>query len=176
MDVNDQIDKLKKLDNNRLIDVVKNYRQYGYNEELRTIAMLILEDRGVTIEELALAGNLTNATYESATSIYRSYRLNSILAFVMYVLMILGAFRVLPLMGPYGALEDYALGIQIGIIVLYFVFLVRSFLDQSQFYKTTGEKYGVDGALLYLFLGMPFYFFMFLYFRNQMKEKMKLIR
>ena len=57
--------------------------------------------------------------------------------------------------------------------VLYFVFLIRSFINQSQFYKVIGQNYGADGTLLYLFLGMPFYIFMYFYFKSQMQEKMK---
>jgi hypothetical protein len=49
-------------------------------------------------------------------------------------------------------------------------------MNQNQFYKAINKDYGTEGALLYLFLGMPFYIFMYFYFRNQMKEKMKEIK
>lgn len=35
----DKIERLKKLDTDKLIDVVKNYRQYGYDENLRNSAI-----------------------------------------------------------------------------------------------------------------------------------------
>jgi hypothetical protein len=60
--------------------------------------------------------------------------------------------------------------------ILYIVFLIISFMNQNQFYKAIGHDYGTEGALLYLFLGMPFYMFMYFYFRNQMKDKMREIK
>ena len=44
----DKIERLKKLDTDKLIDVVKNYRQYGYEENLRNSAISLLEERGIT--------------------------------------------------------------------------------------------------------------------------------
>lgn len=49
-------------------------------------------------------------------------------------------------------------------------------MNQNQFYKTIGQDYGTEGVMLYLLFGMPFYMFMFFYFRNQMKDKMKEIK
>ena len=48
----DLMTTLKTLDNSKLIDVVKNYKQYGYDEETRNSAISILEERGVSIQDL----------------------------------------------------------------------------------------------------------------------------
>ena len=37
------IDILNKFDNDKLIDVVKNYKRYGYDDELRDYAINLLE-------------------------------------------------------------------------------------------------------------------------------------
>ena len=58
--MSDKIEKLKSLDNDKLIDVVKNYRQYGYSNELRTAAIEILDSRGIDQEKLKLTGNFDN--------------------------------------------------------------------------------------------------------------------
>ena len=42
---------LKRLDNDKLIDVVKNYKRYGYGAEIRDYAIKLLEERGWSIEE-----------------------------------------------------------------------------------------------------------------------------
>jgi hypothetical protein len=62
------------------------------------------------------------------------------------------------------------------LMISYFVFLIKSFLNQSKFYKAIGKDYGVDGALIYGVAGMPLYFFMYFFFKNQMKDKLKEIQ
>jgi hypothetical protein len=68
-----KIDRLKNLDSDKLIDVVKNYRQYGYEEDLRTEAITILEERGISKEQLQLTGNFENKKYDNAEDLYKQY-------------------------------------------------------------------------------------------------------
>jgi hypothetical protein len=37
--MNEKEERLKNLDTEKLMDVVKNYRQYGYDEKLRMLAV-----------------------------------------------------------------------------------------------------------------------------------------
>mgnify|MGYP001182670474 CR=1 FL=1 len=37
---------LKKLSDSKLIDTIKNQHQYGYSDELKELAILILSERG----------------------------------------------------------------------------------------------------------------------------------
>ena len=48
----EDIDILKKFDNAKLIDIVKNHQRYGYDDELRDSAICLLEERGWSREEL----------------------------------------------------------------------------------------------------------------------------
>lgn len=57
------IEKLKGLNDLKLIEAVKNYEQYGYSESLRNNAIAILESRGITVEELKATGNFENHEY-----------------------------------------------------------------------------------------------------------------
>lgn len=172
----DKHERLLKLDNDKLIDVVKNYRQYGYDDQLRETAISILADRGISKEQLQITGSFENKTYDYANDLSASFLKNSKIAFVMY--LVLFSSRILIQIIP-----DDSVGLAWTLLIatilsfiLYFVFLIMSFMNQNQFYKAIGQDYGTEGALLYLFLGMPFYMFMYFYFRNQMKEKMKEIR
>ena len=172
----DKIERLKKLDTDKLIDVVKNYRQYGYDDNLRNIAISLLEDRGVTKEQLELSGNFVNRTYDFAGELHKSFSQNSKIAFILYGIVFLCS-----ILFPLLSINTESLGIALIIIkiaayLLYFVFLIKSFLDQSRFYKAVGKDYGIEGALLYLFFGMPLYVIMYFVFQNQMKEQMKEIK
>ena len=42
----EDFDILNKFDNDKLIDVVKNYKRYGYDDELRDYAINLLGERG----------------------------------------------------------------------------------------------------------------------------------
>ena len=56
----EDIDILKKFDNAKLIDIVKNHQRYGYDDELRDSDICLLEERGWSREELQQFGYLTN--------------------------------------------------------------------------------------------------------------------
>ena len=144
----DKEERLKKLDTDKLIDVVKNYRQYGYDENLRILAISILQERGITKEQLELTGNFKNTTYDFADDLYKSFGKNATIAFVLYGIVI-----VTTVLFPILSISSETLGFSIAIIkliayILYFVFLVKSFINQSQFYKAVGHDYGTEGALL----------------------------
>lgn len=49
-------DILKRFDNDKLIDVVKNYKRYGYDDEIRDYAINLLKERGWSIEDLKTFG------------------------------------------------------------------------------------------------------------------------
>lgn len=166
------IKRLQNLENKQLIDVVKNYRQYGYDDEMRKIALSILKERGVSKEHLQLTGNLENKTYDYAIDLYKSFSSNSKIAFLLYILILLNNILT-PLITS--SSELFALLGRIGnwiLFISYFIFLAKSFLNQEHFYKIINKNSGTENALVYLFLGMPFYILAYFYFKSQMKEKM----
>lgn len=52
----EDFDILKRFDNDKLIDVVKNYKRYGYDDEIRDYAINLLEERGWSVEDLKTFG------------------------------------------------------------------------------------------------------------------------
>lgn len=171
--MSDTLKRLENLDSNKLIDVVKNYRQYGYDDTTHEAALSILSERGISQEHLELSGNLNNVTYDKANHLYQAFNRNSKRAFLLFIVSLLTLIST-PILGIYNetlALVSFALNWIV--LFSYFIFLIRSFMNQQQFYRLIGKNYGTDNALIYLFVGMPFYLFMFFYFRNQMKEEMK---
>ena len=169
-------DKLQKFDNDQLIDIIKNYRQYGYDDSLRENAISILEERGISKEQLQETELYENESYDYAKDVFKSFQRNSKMAFFIYL-----AFFVSKILLSFVAEEEYILLTIFGVLtivlpILFIIFLVLSFINQNQFYKILGQNYGTEGVLLYVFLGMPFYIIMYFFFRNQMKEKMKEIK
>lgn len=168
-------DKLEKLDSDKLIEVVKNYRQYGYNDEIRNYALTVLEQRGITKADLLLTGNFDNAKYDYINHVFISFKRNSKLAFIFYGVLISVKFIFPHLLKGSSGSDTLLLVAFIFSFAAYFLFLLLSFLDQSKFYKLVGDDYGADGALVYIIVGMPFYVFMYFVFQSQMNEKLKSI-
>lgn len=166
------ISQLKRLDNARLIKVVKNYRQYGYDDAFREMALDILAERGITREQLILTGNFSNAPYEYGSLMHRAFRINSRTALVLYLLLLL-TYLLDPLYSGNAALSLGLHLLQPAAAIFFFFFLVKAFLNQCECYKALGRDYGTEGALLYFFLGIPLYIIMYFYFRRQMIEVMR---
>ena len=173
MESTDIKEKLSKLDRSKLTDIVKNYRQYGYSDDVRAYTIKLLEQHGISQEDLRLTGNLENTTYTYANDILSSYKRNSLIAFVSYCFtIVIKGLTIYHFVTP-----TYMTSILLIVsTIVYLIFLLMSFFNQNEFYKLTGSDYGSEGILLYLFLGMPLYIFMYFVFRNQMKERMALIK
>jgi len=166
----DKIEWLKKLNSDKLIDIVKKYRQFGYDDNLRANAILLLEERGISKDKLEMAVNFENKKDEIECGPYNSFKKNSKIALVLYGLLFLSSLLVPVLLTVSETMGLSILIIASCLLLFFFVFVTKSFLNQNQFYKGIGREYGTEGALLYLFLGMPLYILMYFFFRNQMKR------
>jgi hypothetical protein len=168
-------ERLNKLDTHKLIDVVKNYKQYGYNDEIRHYALTLLEKQGVTKSDLQLSGNFENKTFTQAHDLYITFKRNSRIALILYLLAVFIEL-VIPLLNiELDFINTLRLCTFYGSLIGYLIFLILTFLNQSEFYKLVGVEFRSEGAVVYFLLGMPFYIFMYFYFQGQMKEKLKLV-
>ncbi len=168
-------DKLLTLDNNKLIEVVKNYKQYRYKEETRNLALQILKERGIDDMHLKLTGNFENIKYKKAEGWYKSFQQNSRMAFILYGLsifswLIASIFTKMPTF-----LMVIMVVNQLLFIVFYFVFLVKSFLDESKLNKILGKKNVYGNAFIYFSFGIFLYALFYFYFKRKLKEEMELI-
>lgn len=134
---------LKRLDNDKLIDIVKNYRQYEYDNDIRDTAIALLIERGWSIDELKMFGHLDNHNYDIALNEFNAYRRNVKIAYAILFL---------------------SLG-TLAIISTVFIFL--AYRNQERFYSVLGKKN--ESAFIADGLGVMFYF----HKRNRMKEQLK---
>lgn len=134
---------LRRMDNDKLLDVVKNYRQYGYNEELRNEAITLLHERGWSEEELKMFGHLDNFDYDTALESYNAFRRNVKLAYAI-VLVSLGTLSPISI-----------------------VFFYLAYRNQTEFYRALGKE---DESFLFTdAVGVLFYF----HKRNRMREQLQ---
>jgi lipopolysaccharide export system permease protein len=168
--------KLKAYDDNKLIDLLKNYRQYDLDRSYRNTAIHILGSRGVTEQELRFGGNLKNEAYESALRYKRNYEENSKIGFLLYLVAL-----VFDLSGAvlnnngFPVLGKILLGIGVLATVLYLISFIKALISQSNFYKAI-EKKVLANSIVLVIVGIPLYPIFYYYFKRKMKEDLKQIR
>lgn len=120
-----------------------------------------------------------NEPYNYTNELYKSFLKNSKIAFVLYITLFIVNIFIQNIeinienTALSGVIELLFIILVLVILILYFVFIIKSFLNEKQFYKEIDKNTGITGVLFYFLLGMPFYIFMYFYFRNQMKKIMK---
>lgn len=165
---------LHSYDDNKLIDVVKHYRKYDYGIEYRNSSLAILNDRGISEQELKFGGNLTDHDYEESLRLKYSYEENSKLTFILYIFTVIlilpGAIlknNGFPQLGQ----AFFVGGIVIG--VFYIFALIKSFLDYTNLYKIIGKN-SVSNSLLYIILGLPLNAFAYFFVVKQINKDLKI--
>lgn len=168
--------KLNEYSDEKLVDLLKNYRQYDLDRSYKNTALKILNSRGVTEQELRFGGNLVNETFESALRYKNNYRENSRMGFFLYMVAI-----IFDLSGAilnnngFPVLGKTLLGIGILATVLFLISFAKTLSNQTNFYKVLGHKI-MSNSIVFIILGIPLYFLYYLYFNRKMKEDLKQIR
>ncbi|MDG1385083.1 MAG: LptF/LptG family permease, partial [Flavobacteriaceae bacterium] len=84
----EEVAKLDTYENDKLIDVVKNFRQHNRSLNYKQTALTILNSRGISELELKMSGHLSNLNYESATQHYIDFKENSKLGLALNIVTI----------------------------------------------------------------------------------------
>ena len=174
--MSDKKETLLRLDNSKLMYIVKNYKQYGYDEDLKEDAREILKERGINEEDLAMAGNSQSQNYEIARKIGNSFLKNARWAISLYIFLLVSKLSALALLH-----YSESLGVWVGIFyllgfILYLVFLIRSAFDHTNFYKAIGKELSTGDQLIYFFIGGAFFIFIYFQYKSPIKEELQMIR
>lgn len=160
----------------RLIEIVKNAKQFGYDENIRSLALQVLKERGISEEDLQLTGNLTNYKFDYAQELYKAYNTNSQIAFLAYIgALLLESITVFHLFGINQPGIIFSI-VYWAILLVYIVTWVKSFFNHINFYKSIGKELGTGDQIIFLVLGMPLYVFMYFFYKSRMKEEMQMVR
>jgi len=135
-----KLEKLKKFDNEKLTYIVKNYKQYGYDTEIRPAAIDILTGRGINEEDLKLTGNYENVEFNSAKELLAKYSKNSKLAFFFYGLFIITNILALVFLITLGVVGSILTIISSISVISFLISLIVSLLNQNVFLKQLERK------------------------------------
>jgi len=165
-----EYNSLIPLDNNQLIDIIKNYRQYDYTLKYKNSALSIINSRGITNQQLKFSGNFANEKLEESLRLKDKYEEDSKLAFILY-----GISLVLTLVGSILQNNNFPLigkiPFVIGIIAefIFLISLVRSFISYSNLNKHLGKD-SFSNALIFLLLGLPLYIVNYYFQRKKINK------
>ena len=162
--------ELKDFENDKLIDIVKNFRQFGLSLNYKQTALKILNSRGISELELKIGGNLSNQKYENALRLYIDFKENSKLALVLNTLTIVLGFGSSVLSyNDFPIIGTTLSGIAILTLLFFVVVFQKTTLNQSDFYKLLSIKF-LKNSFVFIILGIPLFFLYRPYFVKKMKE------
>lgn len=171
-----KLEKLKNFNDKKLIDVVKNYRQFGYDDETREAAIEILESRGIDKESLKIRGDFENKSYDDAIKYFKSYDNYSKNALILYIIMIVSKILSHGLPDSNNLLITVLVIIFWGTLIGFLICFIKAFISQSKYFDLIGkDDYGLN-ANLYFIIGPFIFLIMFFIFRNQIKKQSNQLR
>ena len=162
--------KLESFENEKLIDIVKNFRQFGLSLNYKQKALKILNLRDISELELKMSGNLSNQKYENALRLYIDFKEHSKLALVLNTLTILLGFGGLvlsnngmPVMGKILS------GIAVLCLLFFLIVFQKTISNQFNFYKLLSIKF-LTNSFVFIILGIPLFVLYRPFFIKKMKE------
>ena len=169
---NESIDikNIDRFENEKLIDLVKNYRHYGLSIAHKTNALQLLEQRGITELELKLSGNLSNESFESGVRHLEDYHENATLAnYAHLTLLIFGISGLVLNNNELSSVGKILVVIGIFSALLFLVLFTKVLKNQSEFYKILKKKF-MTHNVVFIILALPLFFLYRLYFNKKMNE------
>ena len=145
-----------------LMNIVKNSEQFNYNSEQRLIALKVLENRGISQHELLEKNSLFNKDFLKLTFLKQQYNSLSNLTITFYVVSFL--FSAL-------STTNNLIIIALGLInlILFYLFNYKSQQNLEEISKITNRN-NFTNIYVALLFGFPFFIFIYLYNKNQLKE------
>ena len=155
-------EKLNSYENEVLIKIVKDAKQYGYTEEYRNKALKVLESRNISQEELLLNNNLYNVDYNKLEELHKQYKIFSRITFFVYLILLGISF-----LGKPETIFSIIIVMVIAIIFYSALFKSQQLLDEIG--TIMGKKVDLN---LYLVIaaGFPFFILFYFYNRSYLKE------
>ncbi len=161
---------IEHFENDKLIDLIKNYRHYGLTLTDKTNALKHLKKRGITELELKLTGNLSNESYESGVRHMEDYHENATVAYYAHlIVLILGIGGFILNNNGFPTIGSIMIALAIIALILFLILFPKVVKNQAAFYKLLKKKF-MTHNVVFIILGLPLFFLYRLYFNKKMNE------
>ena len=161
---------IQHFDNDKLIDLIKNYRHYGLTLADKTNALKHLKKRGITELELKLTGNLSNESYESGVRHMEDYHENATVAYYAHlIVLILGIGGFILNNNGFPTIGSIMIALANFALILFLILFPKVVKNQAAFYKLLKKKF-MTHNVVFIILGLPLFFLYRLYFNKKMNE------
>ena len=155
-------EKLNSYENEVLIKIVKDAKQYGYTDEYRNKALKVLESRNISQEELLLNNNLYNVDYSKVEELHKQYKIFSRITFFVYLILLGVSF-----LGKLETIISITIVMVIAVIFYSVLFKSQKLLDEI---GTIMDKKIDLNLYLVIAAGFPFFILFYFYNRSYLKE------
>ena len=155
-------EKLNSYENEVLIKIVKDAKQYGYTEKYRNKALKVLESRNISQEELLLNNNLYNVDYNKVEELHKQYKILSRITLFVYLIMLGISF-----LGKPETIVSIIIVMVIAVIFYSALFKSQQLLDEI---GTIMDKKVDLNLYLVIAAGFPFFILFYFYNRSYLKE------
>lgn len=162
---NKSVIELNNQDTNVLINIVKNADQFNLDSQNRLIVLKILENRGITQQELLESNLLFNKDYLKLKYLVEQYNyLSKISLFFYSISFVLNAFLF----------TNNIFIIIFGIIsiILMYIFIYKSIQNLDEI-KVLTNRNNFTNIYVSIILGFPFLIFIYLYNKSHLKDTLK---
>lgn len=177
LDVNSEAySYLLNYSNDKLIDVLKNYRQYELHISYYNTALQLLNSRGLSEQNLRFGGNLVNQNYENALRYKSAYDDNSNIASVLYITyVVFGVGGLVLNNNGFPTLGPIFIIIAVLSFVIFIIALIKAYINQTSFYKLL-ENNKTSNIIALILLGIPLNFIYKSFFSKKLEDDLKQIR
>tara|TARA_B110000967_G_C18853561_1_gene545901 strand:- start:99 stop:1859 length:1761 start_codon:yes stop_codon:yes gene_type:complete len=167
--------ELNTFEDSKLINIVKNFRQYKHSLNYKQTALSVLKTRGISELELKMSGELSNQNYESAAQHYIDFKENSKLGLALNLLMIfLGLGGAILNNNEFSGTGKLLTVVAILSLLFFMIVYQKTISKQSEFYRLLDIKF-FKKSFIFILLGIALFYFYRIYFIKKMEEDLKKI-
>jgi lipopolysaccharide export system permease protein len=163
----------------QLKDIVKNYRQYGYTEEVRSAAIQQLNLKGFSEMELKLSGDFENLKYSQALEAFNefsSFSRKSLIAYFTTLVCFVGIIVFNNVETSFSAVLKFIFDVSLIIsMLLFYFFTIRTLFSYSRFQKLVGKQQDITSWIIFLIFGPAIYVLLHISFKKKMKEELEIV-
>jgi lipopolysaccharide export system permease protein len=171
----EEIRELHTFENEKLINIVKNFRQYKHALNYKQSALAVLNSRGISELELKMSGDLTNLNYENAVQYYIDFKENSKLGLALNsICLVLGLGGLILNNNGFPVVGKTFTVIAVLVLIFFLIVLKKTIKNQSSFYDFLEVKF-FNKAFILILIGMPVFYFYRKYFITKMEEDLNKI-